>query len=367
MDPDAAVADAAPSNPAADLPLLGEGSHLGTIIGFNAQNPVATEASIAAHWDEAVAAGMNVGRVQLDWVELEPTSGQFDMSELEDALTLLSADGVKPFLLLPALDDASALPLDLATRVEAGELTFASPEIIARFKLLLDWVVPMLLSHNGWVLAIANEPGNVFDDLDAAEAMTKATELATFTREARDHVHSLEPRLAVTVTLREDLTLASNKPYLATLLEPVDVVSFNFYCSRFADNLNVETSVTAIEGYIDRMLTTAGDKQLLIQELGCHAGRAGGLTGATEALQVQFHQTVYAKLASEERFRAAIVFQLVDWDPALVESFFSQPFRDAGVPEDFILRFAESLETVGFLNYADGAERPAWQTFIDAL
>ena len=50
---------------AGELPLLNGDNRIGTIKGFNPSNPPETMDSIAARWNDAINAGMSVGRLQL--------------------------------------------------------------------------------------------------------------------------------------------------------------------------------------------------------------------------------------------------------------------------------------------------------------
>jgi hypothetical protein len=181
---------------------------------------------------------------------------------------------------------------------------------------------------------------------------------------ARDHIHSIDPKMAVTVTVREQGTETE-----LAFIELSDVASFNFYCSRFDHDLEPESDPDRIRGYIDRMFRLAKGKPLILQELGCHGGYEDrpSLTAATPTLQKHFFEVVFEALATRPEFRAAVVFQLVDWDPELVTSFYSDAFRELGIPESFIGQFAESLETVGLVRFTDGSARPAWTTFVEAL
>ena len=350
-----------PSN----LPLLAPGNHVGMIVGFNPSAPPATAAAIEARWDEAMAAGMRIGRVQIDWVDIEPLANEYDLAEIEEQLDALFDDGLQQFLLLTTFDSEGSLaPPDLRARIASGEIGYDHPEVVERFGSLLDRVVPMLVSRGGWVLAIANEPGNVLDDLDAATRQRVTGELLEFFAAARARIHAIEPGLAMTVTIREQEP-ANELPFL----DVVDVVSYNFYCGRFDNDLAVETDPARIRGFIDAMLATAGNRPVIFQELGCHAGWEDrpSPTGATPEQQRQFFEVVFAEIENRPRLRATVVFQLVDWDPALVEEHYSRPFREAGLPESFIQQFAESLESVGLLRYEDGSVRPAWASFVDAL
>jgi len=74
-------------------------------------------------------------------------------------------------------------------------LNMGSPSIIVRFKKLLDWVIPLCRQYGVWGLALANEPETMFKDHPE-----EAEGLLHFLRASREHVHSLYPELAVTVT-----------------------------------------------------------------------------------------------------------------------------------------------------------------------
>lgn len=56
-------ATVAANTPATALPLLAEGKHISVILGFNDTQPPSTLASMQARWQEALAAGMTVGRI----------------------------------------------------------------------------------------------------------------------------------------------------------------------------------------------------------------------------------------------------------------------------------------------------------------
>ena len=57
---------------------------------------------------------------------------------------------------------------------------------------------------------------------------------------------------------------------------------------------------------------------------------------------------------------------MVDWSPETTEIFL-QGFKDEGVPQDFIDAFAESLETIGLVQYSNGKRKSAWDEFIKWL
>jgi len=361
--PDAASAPDAGPAPRFTLDLLPAGNHAGMIVGFNAEMPVITAVEADARWQQAIAAGMRVGRVQIDWIDLEPSPSNYAVDELRELLEPLSDDGLSVFLTFHSLAEESdeyALPTDLAGKA------FDDPEVLARYRAVLDWVVPMMVEHGGFAISVGNELGNFLDDLPATEQTERARQVRAFVAAARDHVHSIEPRMAVTISVREHFTVELEAPYLAELIAETDFATFNWYCNndRGFDN---ETDPEKILEDLDVLLKVAGDREIVIQEFGCPAGHDDrpSKIGATPELQRQFYDVVLARLDTEPRLRAVIAFQLVDWGGTSLEVTV-QTLRDEGL-HDLADQYEESLGTLGFIRYADGVARPAWQVFLDAL
>ena len=353
----------APTPGVKSLPLLSAGKHLSMIKGFNITQPPQTNTNMNARWSEAIANGMTVGRIQIDWSELEPLANQYDKQFLDDALSEMQADGLQIFVLLSTIDsEGFTLPPDLVDSASntllASGMELDDPVILERFSKLLDWVVPMVVSRGGWVLSVGNEPGNFLTDTPSAQQG-----FVNFLASARTHAHSINPDLAITMTLAQSSIERGGTSHIA-FLEQSDVASFNYYASD--TNIFFDNDSVTVNQEIDQMLNVAGDKLLILQELGAAGGHESkpGLMNASLAGQQQFFETVFTKMEAEPRFRATVVFQLVDWDPSLVDTFFTQPFINEGLPQDFIDRFAESLETTGLIRYADGSSRPAWDSFI---
>lgn len=338
---------------------------MGVVVGFTSSVPIATATAVDARWHEAVAAGMRIGRVQLDWKAVEPTPEHYDLNELDERLAVLSSDHIRPFLLLDSID--GEIPSDLRSGLDANELTWDHPTMTARHAKMIQHIMPVLQRHGVWIIALANEVGNLLDKLEPTQRAETTRQMVAFVTASRAEVKRLEPGLAVVVTVREQQFEAGDTE--AAFIALSDVASFNFYCSRFASSLEVQSNVEAIRGYIDDMLARAGTKSVVVQELGCHAGYTDkpSVTRANPDLQARFFDVVLGELAVRERLRAAIIFQMIDWNPDLVESEYSKAFRAEGLPESFIQQYAESLETVGLLRLRDGTARPAWATFLSHL
>lgn len=339
---------------AGDLPLLRGQNRIGIIEGFNPDNPTETAAAMAERWEEAVSAGMSVGRLQIDWPELEPSENTFDKEALRSRLEEMKDQGLQTFLLISAYDSGEAVvPNDLQGK------RFDDPEFIQRFLNLMDWVIPLLVEYDGYLISISNEAENSF-----GEVPNLHNELLTFLRAARDHIHKIDERMAVTVTFSEG-SLDTDKPGMDEILAACDVACWNFYGGDFRTDGSPyyypANSETQIKQDVQRMLDASGEKNIVIQELGMWSG--GTHLDSSEEIQRKFFEVFFREMQNHERIKAAYNFQLVDWSPNTTQ-IFSDVLEEEGMDQDFIDQFAESLNTIGLVRYDNGAKKPAWDEFV---
>ncbi len=329
---------------AAELPLLAPGQHIGMITGFNPAHPPATADSITARWQEALSAGMRTGRLQIDWPELEPAAGQYDEATLRNALQRLSAQGLQPFLTLPAYDsDGPLLPDYLQGR------SLDEAEVIARFEALMDWVIPMLLEEGGWGISIANEPDNFF-----AERPELAGQIRSFLAESRTHIHKLSPEVAVTVTLNVG-NMPASQAQMELLRPEMDIACFNLYGSGLFP-IDQPYTAAEIEAEIRAVLDFAEDRAVVIQELGMHSN--SDLLNSSEAIQAAFFDTFFNRMQAEPQIRAAFIFQLVDWSPEAI-AVLNTTWEET-TPEEFIEQYGAVLAAIGLIGYEEGQRKAAW-------
>jgi hypothetical protein len=321
-----------------------------------------TAAAAQARWDEALAAGMAVGRVHLDWASVEPDSGIVDAAILAAELQRMQDDGLAPIVALYALDtEGATLPADLQARFAAG-LPMDAPEILARYRALLDWAVPMIVDAGGWGVILANEnDGYLIEEPDQVGAV------ARFYRNARQHVHALAPGLAVTATHTGDGPL-HGAPHYAVLVEELDVASFNYYPLDPGTLELFAPTPARIAADMASFVAAAAGRPVIFQELGCPAGYAdASLIGTSPADQRAFLASAFAVIEQDPRIRAAFVFQLVDWSEELVELVYGDFLDQQDVPQVYRDRLAEWLLTTGLITDEDGAVRPAWSEFLAAV
>ncbi len=340
---------------AGELPLLNGNNRIGTIKGFNPSNPPETMDSIAARWSDAINADMSVGRLQIDWPELEPAPNTYDKVSFEQRLMEMKAEGLQIFLLISAYDSGEpVVPDDLKDK------DFDEFEFIQRFKNLMDWVIPLLAEYDGFLISISNEAENSFGEVPGLD-----NQILIFLQEIKKHVRQINENIAVTVTLSEG-SLDEDKPGIYDILAECDVACFNFYGAKSQfENPNpyyyVAQTESEIKSDIQRMLDVSGEKNIVIQELGMYSGNT--TLNSSQETQRKFFEVFFTEMKKEERIKAAFNFQLVDWSPEVTE-IFNEMLEGEGLSQEFIDQFAESLETIGLINYTNGKRKQAWDEFL---
>lgn len=337
------------------MPLLEQQQSIGTLIGFNEAHPQQTEDSITARWDEAIQKGMRVARLQIDWTDLEPEKDNYNKDLLRNSLQNHQQQGLQTFLLISVYDSEG-----IVVPGYLGNVSIGSSNLHERFNKLLDWVIPMLIDHDGFLISIANEPDNEMNEVTGL-----AGQILNFFIHARDHIHSIDKRMAVTITLTKG-GLDSNISGVDAILKEVDIACWNFYGSKPAAGppWYLVQDEQEIKNDIERMIKASKGKQIVIQELGLWSG--GDVLNSSLEIQKRFFEVFFSEMEKEERIRAAFVFQLVDWSPFATGVMLSL-FEEGEVPQSFLDAFAESLRTIGLIRYEDGQRKPAWDTFTSYL
>jgi hypothetical protein len=345
-----------------DLPLLAPGNHLTIQRAEEFKYSAAVEAQLNTKWDTAVARGMDIAMVGVDWAALEPEPGIYDKARLEEPLKACQARGLQPVLLLTTLDSEGyyALPGEFVDPSDDDKLAdgiyIDDPRIVARFKAVLDWVVPMLLKYNGFLLSVANEPECLFGGNPEEQQ-----QFVNFLIAAREHTRTMTKDLPVTATL----TRAVIKGDLDNVIAECDVAYFNYYGQ--GDDFKPEPP-SMVSQRIDQLLAVAKGRQLLLQEVGMPAGYEDkpSTINSTPEMQCEFLENVFAKLKDEPRFRGACVFLMPDMSEEFCAAL-EQLYLDEGLPKSLTARVRESLETVGLCRNTDGSAKPAWNTFLAGL
>ncbi len=347
--------------PAPSIPIPGDFA-LGTWPTYEALSTDAT-AVVDAKLAELTELGMSVRRIHTSWAELE-----------EDPATLrrliddehFSAD-TKIHVLLETVDsEGYVLPADLVDasvpyRLAEGR-AFDDDVILERFDALVARIAADL-DDRIIAMSLGNEPDNYFDDFaeSTIEGNAWRDGLLGFLAHARGTVHAVREDLPVAYTLTQAGQAKAPEAW-SLLVQAGDFAAFNLYCT--GDDLQSKAS-GEVATEIEDLAAAAGDRQIVVQELGCPAGAEDSLLGATPAAQAAFFSDAIAAMHTHPQFRAAFVFQLIDWTPELADSIASL-YTDAGYPE-LGAQVAETLTTLGLIDLDTLEPRPAWSVVRDEI
>ncbi len=333
-----------PLSEASALPYLRQANNIGGILGFNPSYSEATLDSFELAWEGLKNAGMSIGRSQLDWAELEPSDGEYNTAKFEEILSDLSSDGLQTFLTLAVYDsEGPVLPDFLEGRAMDDAI------MIEKFSKLMDWLVPMMASYGGWAIAISNEPGNAYgedDDLD--------DQMLVFTEAIRDHIHSIDSKMAVSVALNRG-NLQDHKGKLKKLLKLCDFTCWNLYGAGLP-GLDQDYDSEDNENHFEEILDFSDRKQVVIHELGMHVDPE---LNSSEERQRAFFQQFFEFMEREESVRAAYQFTLVDWSDEVIQ-IFNDLYEDE-TPQWFVDQFAAILKSLGVINFETGESRTGLQ------
>ena len=335
------------------LPLLNGTSLVGVV--YSGTDPAATT-TLDAAFAECVAAGADTYQLSVTWASLESAPGTVDVSTLRTLLTTVHATGLRPYLLLKTIDTSTlTLPADLTDPAHADQLapglSFNSPTVITRFSAVLDQVVPLLIAQSGFALSVGNEV-----DPWLATHAAQQTPFLAFLDAARQHAHGLDPRLAITATCTAGI-LDTDPTLFASLLARSDAACFTYYPLDATFTVREPTVVAAD---LARLVTAAGDRQVLLQEAGYPSGYAPGPgNGSTLTKQADFVTAVFTALAAQPRIRFCSFLHLADYTPADVATFSAYYGSTAPL-------FVEFLSTLG-LRTSSGAAKPAYQALLNGL
>ncbi|MEM6428784.1 MAG: hypothetical protein AAF708_06035 [Deinococcota bacterium] len=339
---------------AASLPLLGAGTFLGTT--YYGTSYVPDDGVTRPLVDSAAQAGMSGFTLYADWPELEPTEGVYNLTDLAENLTWLSSRGIRPYLNLTVvdIDDLNLYPdwlTEDGSKFADGR-SFADADIIARFSSLLDQVVPLLLRHGGYYLGLGNEVDGRY-----STHLAEYADYLQFVDAARAHVHSIEPKLAVGVTVTAAAPLGM--PSLFQRLQAVtDILPFDYY--GYDGALALESNED-IHATIDKIMDAYGDNLTLVQETNCPSATA---SGSSPDLQAACLEVMLESFQRYPQIRYISVFSFSDFDSETCE-FILDAFRvaDEDLPNWYLPRLEGFLCEIGMVA-AEGTPKPAWDVFL---
>ncbi|MGD1916809.1 MAG: hypothetical protein ACFCBV_11565 [Phycisphaerales bacterium] len=312
--------------------------------------------AVADRYAELVDAGMDCSRHLLDWADLEPSPGVFDVDSLVEALDRRIAQGTpRQFVNITVVD---SFGVETAPRYVQDLLAqgarWDDPRITGPFGDLLDAIVPEMVDRGVYMLGFAKEAGGYYENEPA-----QADSFAGFVQTAIDRTHAIEPRLATTVVFAgtEDASIPALMPI-------IDVATFNNYfyeieldpsCTILGEGLPLwrATGANPIPAMLDEMIAVSGDRLICIQEIGQATGwtdrpsTLGPLAGEANQARV-IDALVEALLERQNRFRTVSLWTLNDHTPAgmqyLVDAILAE-----GLPVCYAANIAEIFGPTGIV------------------
>ena len=333
------------SSGASDLPLLAPARALGVI--YSEADPAA-KPTLDQSYGEMIAAGANSYELSVTWASLESAPGVIDLTALDNLLSIIQGAGQLPYLVIKTVDTVSLeIPADLRDANDrlalAGGRSFDDPVIVNRFKLLLDSLVPLLVSRGGFFLSVGNEI-----DIHFSQVPQRKTPFLNFLIEARTHCRTLNPDLAVGATLTYE-GFQSDPQYFDLIRDNSDAVALNYY--PLTNGLVRSPNLVATE--LGAVVQRAGNKPVLIQEAGYPTGT---LNGSSEAMQRDFFDNLFNYVATEPRIRFLSCLHLADYTATELSSFLQ--FFQSTDP-----LFVEFLTTLGARN-RDGSPKLGYSALL---
>ena len=243
----------APDTEASSLPLLPDGLSVGGSFYGGGTFEGLTD-GLQATLDDGIDSGLSAWTYYLEWSDLEAEAGRYTLDTFEQSLADAQARGLRPFVNVTIGDsEGFSLPAGVSDPNDLDD-----PEVIERFGKLLDEIVPTLVARGGMILGLGTEMGEYLD----GDRETRET-YARFVDAARQRVHTIEPRLAVGVTLTTG-AIRERSPTYRSMREVSDVVAFNYgpIPASF-----VVLDLEDIRRDFREVLDASGDGPIVIQEL----------------------------------------------------------------------------------------------------
>lgn len=300
-------------------------------------------------FDLAYNAGARGQMSTWHWNDLEPNLNNYDAQEM-DALNGAIANAMEHSMTqFVGIQMINTNQRELPTEFASGN--FDDPAMIAQFKLLLDRVIT---PHVGKIkyLSIGNEV-----DAYLRAHPAEWTSFKAFFDAAVDHAHTLDPDIQVGVTATAEGALTLSRNDLQQLNENSDVIILTYYPIDFgADGtVTVRTPQSPANDFAD-MLAFAGDRPLLLQEVGYPASP---LNASTDSLQAEFIDSVFSAWRDYSDDIPFLNFFVLHDFTAQICADFTVYYGVAGLGNAD--SFTAYLCTLG-LRKDDGTPRQAWDT-----
>jgi len=333
------VSDRDPARPPSRASSSGGRSPL---IGMDAtphENSGAGKRAKLAALRQAYDAGMTLLHIAPKWNEFERSQGQFDLNDDADAIGEFAEEFDLPIALNLRIVDTNQRSMPKAYE----RWSFDDERLAERVRTALR-ALPRSYKRHSRIVAIGNEIDGYF-----SSHRNEIAAYASLMRRVRDTVRSEFPNAQFTVNFT--FSAADDIDRYREITSLTDLASFTYY------PLNGDFTMrppSELAGDVSRMLESAGDKRLYIQEIGFASAKR---LRSSESLQAEFYSKVFALLREHrDRIAGATFLFMSDLPRSVVDSlgtYYRLPNSD---------NFKAYLETLGALR-RDGTPKPAWDVF----
>ncbi|MEM7735588.1 MAG: hypothetical protein AAF267_07335 [Deinococcota bacterium] len=340
------------------IPLLEPDFVLGTTL-YGSADLEALNSKDRSLLDALVNQGLGGFTYYVDWMDLENEAQEVQLGTFTDTLERLHKLGLVPFVNITVGDSGGYnLPSDLLN--DSGALL--SPELLAethvieRFGRILDELIPVLSQYGGFYLSLGNEMGEY---LDLNELELQA--YVQFVTAAKTHIQSINPDMAVGVTLTIGDILTSSKT-LQAFKPVVDVIPFNQGPIR-ADFSVYPTH--EIRTHFEEVLAAYGGGTILIQELTCPSPET---MGASPAWQAECYEILLDVIRETPDIRFASIFSFQDFSDETCDLFRDALFGEEldGLPQNIAQILTDYTCYLGLID-GNSQPKPAYEVILKNL
>ena len=299
-------------------------------------------------YDQSIALVKEVGAESVSlsvfWDEIETSPGVFasDPNWLEISNLYYPGQDIQLSLVISVLDTTEIrLPSDLA------EKTFSDPEIISRFKILLDYIKSQIPDLKLTSLAIGNEIDGVLGNNSGAWEQYEA-----FFTPAAIYARELWPEVPVGTKIMFEGLTGSTSEYAWALNLNADAVMVTYY--PLAGDFTVKDPEVILEDF-NRITEMYPDKEIHFAEIGYPTSKTNNSSPEQQAAFIRNMFTAWDEHASQ------ITVLSYSWLTDLPQASVKEYEDYYGLTDP---AFAEFLRTLGLRTYpGSGEDKTGFQVF----
>jgi len=318
-------------------------------------NPAETQNYDQA-WNMALGVGIEEIKLSFDWNQLEKSTG-FDMTYIDIANIYYPASNIPVTIILrPINTNMLTLPQNLAT------LSFDNPQVINRFKILLDTIHAHLPNLSVNAICIGNEI-SAYLQTDAA----KWQQFTSFFTQTKAHVKLLwgNNMNVSTVSMFYGLLDNTTKSFYHTINNEADFLAVTYY--PLNNDFTVK-NISEIQPEITNLVNEYPTKDIYFEECGYPSGL---LCNSSEDKQADFVSEIFK--AWENHYQKIKLFDftfMTDANPTQVDQWLidygmsgqtnADKFREYLATLGLRTYTGNGLDKKGFIRLKDEAQKRGW-------